>query len=91
MIRFRRRKRRPDADGAQIHGATRLEPMWTLGPVLILFVIAVFVFAKLPGIQDVPTASAGTQNLVVDVIGTQFTGSTSTRTASSLRHACERP
>jgi cytochrome c oxidase subunit 2 len=67
IIRYRRRNRPRNADGAQIHGA------WTGGPVLILFVIAAFVFAKLPGIQDVPSASAGNQNLVVDVIGTQFT------------------
>jgi heme/copper-type cytochrome/quinol oxidase subunit 2 len=40
--------------------------------VVILFFIAAFVFAKLPGIQDVPTASAGSENLVVEVTGTQF-------------------
>jgi cytochrome c oxidase subunit 2 len=73
VIRYRRRKRPRHADGAQIHGATRLELAWTLGPVVILFVIAAFVFAKLPGIKDVPSATAGTSNLVVDVTGTQFT------------------
>ena len=73
VIRFRRRKRPRYADGAQIHGATKLELTWTVGPVLILFAIAAFVFAKLPGIQNVPSASAGTSNLVVDVTGTQFT------------------
>ena len=73
VIRYRRRKRPRHADGAQIHGANRLELAWTVGPVLILFVIAAFVFAKLPGIQDVPAASAGSQNLVVQVTGTQFT------------------
>ena len=72
VIRYRRRNRPRDADGAQIHGANRLELAWTVGPVLILFAIAAFVFAKLPGIQDVPAASAGSQNLVVDVVGTQF-------------------
>jgi cytochrome c oxidase subunit 2 len=73
VIRFRRRKRPRYADGAQIHGATKLELTWTVGPVLILFAIAAFVFAKLPGIQNVPSASAGASNLVVDVTGTQFT------------------
>ena len=73
VIRFRRRKRERHADGAQIHGATRLELAWTIGPVVILFAIAAFVFAKLPGIQDVPEATAGSSNLVVDVTGTQFT------------------
>ncbi len=74
VIRYRRRRRPRDLDGAQIHGANRLELAWTVGPVLILFVIATFVFVKLPTIQDVPaSAASGQQNLVVDVIGTQFT------------------
>jgi len=73
VIRYRRRNRPRDADGAQIHGASRLELAWTVGPVLILAVIATFVFVKLPTIQDVPASAAGRQNLVVDVIGTQFT------------------
>lgn len=72
VLRYRRRNRPRDLDGAQIHGANRLEIAWTVGPVLILFVIAAFVFAKLPGIQDVPAATAGSENLVVEVTGTQF-------------------
>jgi cytochrome c oxidase subunit 2 len=74
VVRYRRRRRPRDLDGAQIHGANKLELAWTVGPVLILFVIATFVFVKLPTIQDVPaSAASGPQNLVVDVIGTQFT------------------
>jgi cytochrome c oxidase subunit 2 len=73
VIRYRRRRRERFADAAQVHGATRLELGWTLGPVLVLFAIVAFVFWKLPGIQDVPSASAGSSNLVVDVTGTQFT------------------
>lgn len=73
VVRYRRRNRPRDADGAQIHGANRLEIAWTIGPVVILFAIAAFVFAKLPGIQDVPAATAGSENLVVEVTGTQFT------------------
>ena len=73
VVRYRRRNRPRDADGAQIHGANRLELAWTVGPVVILFAIAAFVFAKLPGIQDVPAATAGSENLVVEVTGTQFT------------------
>jgi cytochrome c oxidase subunit II len=72
VVRYRRRNRPRMADGAQVHGANRLELAWTIGPVVVLFAIAAFVFAKLPGIEDVPTASAGEENLVVDVIGTQF-------------------
>ena len=73
VIRYRRRNRPRDLDGAQIHGAKKLELAWTAGPVLILAVIATFVFVKLPTIQDVPAAAATSPNLVVDVIGTQFT------------------
>ena len=73
VIRYRRRGRARHTDGAQVHGANRLELAWTVGPVVILFFIAAFVFAKLPGIQDVPAASAGEENLVVEVTGTQFT------------------
>ena len=73
VIRYRRRNRPRDLDGAQIHGAKKLELAWTAGPVLILAVIATFVFVKLPTIQDVPASAATSQNLVVDVIGTQFT------------------
>ncbi|RDI75673.1 CoxB: cytochrome c oxidase, subunit II [Gaiella occulta] len=72
IVRFRRRRRSRDADGAQIHGSTRLETMWTIGPVLILVAIAVFVLAKLPGIRDVPAATAGSPNLVVKVTGRQY-------------------
>jgi cytochrome c oxidase subunit 2 len=73
VVRYRRRGRARDTDGAQIHGANRLELAWTLGPVVVLFAIAAFVFAKLPGIQDVPAATGGAENLVVEVVGTQFT------------------
>ena len=73
VVRYRRRNRPRDADGAQVHGANRLEIAWTIVPVVILFAIAAFVFAKLPGIQDVPAATGGEENLVVEVTGTQFT------------------
>jgi cytochrome c oxidase subunit 2 len=73
VVRYRRRDRPRDADGAQVHGANRLELAWTIAPVVILFAIAAFVFAKLPGIQDVPAATGGEESLVVEVTGTQFT------------------
>jgi cytochrome c oxidase subunit II len=75
VVRYRRRGRPREADGAQIHGANRLELAWTIGPVVVLFAIAAFVFAKLPGIQDVPAATGGEENLVIEVTGTQFTWS----------------
>jgi cytochrome c oxidase subunit II len=70
--RYRRRKRPRFEDGAPVHGATRLELAWTAGPVLVLFVIAVFVFVELPGIKDIPSATAGEQQLEIDVSGQQF-------------------
>ncbi len=72
VIRYRRRNRPRDADGAQIDGSTALELSWTAVPVLLLVGIAAFVFVKLPGIQDVPAATGGQENLVVDVNGSQF-------------------
>jgi cytochrome c oxidase subunit 2 len=71
IVRFRSRGRRRDVDGPQIHGSTRLELIWTAVPVLILVAIASFVFYKLPGIKDVPSASAG-DRLNVHVEGRQF-------------------
>jgi cytochrome c oxidase subunit II len=72
VVRFRRKKRARDVDGAQIHGSSRLETMWTIFPVMILFAIAAFVLVKLPGIKNVPEAKAGATNLVVHVTGRQY-------------------
>ena len=72
VVRYRRHRRDRDADGAQIHGSSRLELMWTVGPVLVLFAIAVFVFVKLPGISDVPGATAAGGPLEIEVVGQQF-------------------
>ena len=41
-----------------MHGNTNLELAWTVAPVIVLVAIGAFVFYKLPGIQDVPSASA---------------------------------
>ncbi len=70
-VRFRSRGRRRDADGPQIHGSTKLELIWTVGPVVVLAIIGGFVFYKLPGIKNVPSATAGNQ-LAIDVVGQQF-------------------
>jgi len=71
VIRFRRKRRDRFADGAQIHGVTKLELMWTFLPVAILVAIGVFVFVELPGIKNVPEAGASGQ-LEVRVTGRQF-------------------
>ena len=69
--RYRRRRRQRFEDGAQIHGATNLELMWTAFPVVVLFLIAVFVFVELPGIKNVPAAGPRGE-LEIRVIGRQF-------------------
>jgi cytochrome c oxidase subunit II len=70
--KYRRQKRGRFEDGAPIHGATRLELAWTAGPVIVLFLVAAFIFIQLPGIKDIPDATAGEQQLEVKVTGRQF-------------------
>jgi cytochrome c oxidase subunit 2 len=72
VFKYRRRGRPRTVEGPQIHGATRLELIWTAVPVLVLAAIASFVFYKLPGIQDVPSAKAEGGPLVVQVNAHQF-------------------
>lgn len=72
VVRYRRGRRTRTVDGPQIHGATRLELIWTGIPVLILVAIAGFIFYKLPGIQDVPAAKAEGGPLTITVDAHQF-------------------
>jgi cytochrome c oxidase subunit II len=72
IVRFRGRGRPREADGPQIHGATRLELIWTVIPVLILAAIASFVLYELPGIKNVPSAKAQGERLEIKVEGHQF-------------------
>jgi cytochrome c oxidase subunit II len=55
LFKFKARK---GAVAAQIRGNTRLEIGWTVGAALILVLLSVFTFVKLPGIRN-PDASAG--------------------------------
>ncbi len=71
VVRYRRRRRARFEDGAPIHGASKLELMWTVFPVVVLFVIAAFIFVELPGIKDVPSAGANGQ-LEIRVTGRQY-------------------
>jgi cytochrome c oxidase subunit II len=72
LVRFRGRGRGRAQEGAQIHGATRLETTSTILPVLILAGIAAFVFVKLPTIKNVPDARASGGALEVTVEGHQY-------------------
>jgi cytochrome c oxidase subunit 2 len=68
VYKFRAKK---GAVAAQIHGNTRLEIGWTVGPALILVVLTVVTFVKLPSIIDPPNSDAG--GLVLSASVTQPT------------------
>jgi cytochrome c oxidase subunit II len=68
--RYRSRGRARSVEGPQIHGSTRLEIVWTVVPVVILLIVTVFTFYKLPGITL--DAEAGEDALKVRVEGRQF-------------------
>jgi cytochrome c oxidase subunit 2 len=72
IVKYRRRNRARTVEGPQIHGATRLELIWTALPVLVLAAIASFVLYKLPGIRDVPAAKAQGGPLRIKVDAHQF-------------------
>ena len=72
IVRYRAGRRRREDDGAQVHGNTNLELAWTIAPVLILVAIGSFIFYKLPGIQDVPDASAQGGRVEATVKGYRF-------------------
>src|SRR3954454_20756912 len=71
IVKYRRGKRARTAEGPQIHGATRLEIIWTVVPVVFLAAIGSFLFYKLPGIAHAPSAAAADQT-VIKVSGRQF-------------------
>jgi cytochrome c oxidase subunit II len=71
IIRFRSRGRARTVEGPQIIGHSRLEMIWTAAPIVILAMIAAFVFYKLPGIKNTPSASAANR-LAIRVEGHQF-------------------
>jgi cytochrome c oxidase subunit 2 len=72
IFRYRNRGRSRTAEGPQIHAHTRLELIWTAIPVLIVAAIAAFVFYKLPGIKNVPSAKAQGGPLVIRIDAHQF-------------------
>jgi len=72
IVRYRRRRRARTEDGAQVHGNTNIELAWTIAPVLILVAIGTFVFYKLPGIQNVPDASAQGGRVDIEVKGYRY-------------------
>jgi cytochrome c oxidase subunit 2 len=71
IVRFRSRGRARTVEGPQIRGNTSLELAWTAVPVVILVIVAGFIFYKLPGITDLSSAEGATE-LRVNVEGRQF-------------------
>ena len=69
VIKYRSRTNKRADEGAQVHGNTRLELIWTVIPALILAVIAIVVFVELPGISNAPAAA---NPLRVTVEGHQY-------------------
>jgi cytochrome c oxidase subunit 2 len=69
--KYRSRGRPREFEGAQVHGHTRLELIWTAIPAILLCVIGVYVFWKLPKIADVPAANAS-DRLNITVEGHQY-------------------
>ena len=67
--KYRSRGRARAVEGAQVHGHTRLELIWTAFPVVILAIIAGFVFYKLPKNDSAPAA---TDPIHVTVEGHQY-------------------
>ena len=67
------RQARADGEGPQVHGDANLELAWTVRPVLFLAAIGAFVFYELPGIEDVPSASARADG---STCGSRATGTT---------------
>jgi cytochrome c oxidase subunit 2 len=57
VVKYRSRGRARAVEGAQVHGHTRLELIWTAFPVVILAIIAGFVFYELPNISPAPAAA----------------------------------
>jgi cytochrome c oxidase subunit 2 len=55
--KYRSRGRARSVEGAQVHGHTRLELIWTAFPIVILAIIAAFVFYELPSIDSAPAAA----------------------------------
>jgi cytochrome c oxidase subunit II len=70
VVRYRSRGRSRAVEGPQVHGSTRLEVAWTVVPIVILLIVTVFTFYKLPGITL--DAEAGEDAFKVRVEGRQF-------------------
>jgi cytochrome c oxidase subunit II len=60
IVRYRSRGRPREIEGPQVRGHTNLELAWTAGPVVVLAIIAGFVFWQVSDIGGAPGSSANT-------------------------------
>src|SRR5947207_294080 len=88
VFRFRNRGRSRTLEGPEIHGATRLELIWTAIPVVILAAIVAFVLVKLPGINSADSAKAAGPPLIVKVEAREQASGTADRGKMTFDGAC---
>jgi cytochrome c oxidase subunit II len=75
VVKYRSRGRPREVEGAQVRGHTNLELAWTAGPVVILAIIAGFVFYKVSGIENtsgIPPAQGATPVEQIRIEGHQY-------------------
>jgi cytochrome c oxidase subunit 2 len=72
VVRYRSRGRPRAVEGPQVRGHTNLELAWTAGPVVILAVIAGFVFYKISGINSAPVARGAPPKETIRIEGHQY-------------------
>jgi cytochrome c oxidase subunit II len=70
IVRYRSRGRSREVEGPQVIGHTNLELAWTAGPVVILAILAAFVFYKVGAIRNASATAAATQTVRIE--GHQF-------------------
>jgi cytochrome c oxidase subunit II len=69
IVRYRSKGRPREVEGPQVRGHTNLELAWTAGPVLILAIIAAFVFWKVSDISATsasPTSTPAREQVRID-------------------------
>jgi cytochrome c oxidase subunit 2 len=66
IVKYRSRGRARAVEGAQVHGHTRLELLWTVFPAVILAAIAAVVFWELPAIDHAPAAATNPIHITVE-------------------------
>ena len=75
LVRYRSRGRPREVEGPQVRGHTNLELAWTAGPVIILAVIAAFVFWKVSDLgatSGLPASEANAAKEEVTIEGHQY-------------------